>query len=153
MSKRSDMQALNEPIVNIKGVRIRALHLFSIDFDVILMIENPNPFGATVREFPFTVFFRSGTHEKEIATGETVKMDIPANNSVEITVPLTSHDLALFEGMLSLIKKGNIQLKVQGTAVIEHIIGWSLPVMEEIEITEHEIAEAVLKKIRGNPGP
>jgi len=147
------MQALNEPIVSIKGVKIRALHLSSVDFDVVLRIENPNPVGATVRELPFTVFFRSGSHEKEIASGETIEMDIPANNSVEITVPLTSHDLALFEGMLSLIKKGNIQLEVQGTAVIEHIIGWSLPVMEEIEITEHEIAEAVLAKIRGKQGP
>jgi LEA14-like dessication related protein len=143
------VQALNEPVVTIKGVKIRAIHLSSLDFDVILRIENPNPFGATVREFPFTVFFRSGSQEKEIASGETVKMDIPASDSIEITVPLTSHDLALFEGIVSLIKKGNIQLKIEGTAVIDHIIGWSLPVTEEIEITEHEIAEAVLRKIRG----
>jgi LEA14-like dessication related protein len=143
------MQTLNEPVVTIKGLKIRALHLSSIDFDVTLKIENPNPFGATVRELPFTVFFRSVNQEKEIARGETVKMDIPASDSIEITVPLTSHDLALFEGMVSLIKRGNIQLKIQGTAVIDHIIGWSLPVTEEIEITEHEIAEAVLRKIRG----
>ena len=146
------MQALNEPIITIKGVKIRGLHLSSIDFDVILRIENPNPFGATVRELPFTVFFRSGIQEKEIASGQTIKMDIPASDSVEITVPLTSHDLALFEGIVSLIKRGNIQLEIKGTAVIDHIIGWSLPVTEEIEITEHEIAEAVLAKIRGKQG-
>jgi LEA14-like dessication related protein len=149
MSKWSDMQSLNEPLVTIEGVKIRALHLSSIDFDVILRIENPNPFGATVREFPFTVFFRSGNKEKEIASGETVTMDIPASNSIEIAVPLTSHDLALFEGLMSLIKQGNIQLKIQGTAAIDHIVGWSLPVTEDIEITEHEITEAVLRKIRG----
>ena len=143
------MQALNEPIVTIKGVKIRSLHLSTIDFDVILKIENPNPFGATVRELPFTVFFRSGTQEKEIASGQTITMDIPASDSIEITVPLTSHDLALFDGIVSLIKKGNIQLEIKGTAMIDHIIGWSLPVIEEIEITEHEIAEAVLRKIRG----
>jgi LEA14-like dessication related protein len=146
------VQALNEPVVTIKGVKIRALHLSSLDFDVILRIENPNPFGATVREFPFTVFFRSGIQEKEIASGETVKMDIPASDSIEITVPLTSHDLALFEGIVSLLKKGNIQLEIKGTAVIDHIIGWSLPVTEEIEITEHEIVEAVLRKIQGKQG-
>jgi LEA14-like dessication related protein len=146
------MQALNVPIVTIKGVKIRALHLSSIDFDVILRIENPNPFGATVRELPFTVFFRNGNQEKEIASGQTIKMDIPASDTIEITVPLTSHDLALFEGFVSLIKKRNIQLKIQGTAVIDHIIGWSLPVTEEIEITEHEITEAVLRKIRGKQG-
>src|SRR5512136_380712 len=143
------MQSLNEPVVTIKGVKIRAIHLSSLDFDVILKIENPNPFGATVRELPFTVFFRSGTREKEIASGQTITMDIPASGSIEITVPLTSHDLALFEGVVSLIKKGNIQLEIKGTAMIDHILGWSLPVTEEIEITEHEIAEAVLRKIRG----
>jgi LEA14-like dessication related protein len=146
------MQTLNEPVITVKGVKIRGLHLSSIDFDVILTIENPNPFGATVRELPFTVFFRSGTREKEIASGQTITMDIPASGSIEITVPLSSHDLALFEGLVSLIKKGNIQLEIKGTATIDHIIGWSLPITEEIEITEHEIAEAVLKKIRGKPG-
>jgi LEA14-like dessication related protein len=146
------MQALNEPVVTVKGVKIRALHLSSVDFDVMLKIENPNPFGATVRELPFTVFFRSGTKEKEIASGQTITMDIPPSGSIEITVPLSSHDLALFEGMVSLIKKRNIQLEIKGTAMIDHIVGWSLPVTEDIEITEHEIAEAVLKKIRGKPG-
>ena len=146
------MQPVNEPLVTVKGVKIRALHLSSIDFDVILRIGNPNPFGATVRELPFTIFFRSGKQEKEIASGETLKMDIPANNSIEIIVPVTSHDLALFEGFMSLIKKGNIHLEIKGTAVIDHIIGWSLPVTEEIDITELEIADAVLRKIRGKPG-
>jgi LEA14-like dessication related protein len=143
------MQALNEPVISLKGVKIRALHLSSIDFDVTLKIENPNPFGATVRELPFTVFFRSGNQEKEIASGAAVKMDIPASDSIEITVPLISHDLALFEGMVSLIKKGNIQLSVRGTAVIDHIIGWSLPVTEDIEITEREIGKAVIDMIKG----
>ena len=146
------MLALNEPVITIKGVKIRALHLSSIDFDVILKIENPNPFGATVRDFPFTVFFRNGAQEKEIASGQTIKMDVPPSDSIEITVPLTSHDLALFEGMVSLIKKGNIQLEIKGTVAIDHIIGWSLPVTEEIEITEHEIAEVFLRKIRGKRG-
>ena len=143
------MQALYEPVVTIKGVKIRSLHLSSVDFDVMLRIENPNPFGATVKELPFVVFFRRGTEEKEIASGQTTKMDIPASDSIEITVPLTSHDLALFEGMVSLIKRGNILLEIRGTARIDHIIGWSLPIQEEIEITEHEIAEVVLGKIRG----
>jgi len=146
------MQTLNEPVVTIKGVKIRSLHLSSVDFDVVLNIENPNPFGATVRELPFIVFFRSGTQEKEIASGQITGIDIPASDSIEITVPLTSHDLALFEGMVSLIKKGNIHLEIKGTAMIDHSIGWSLPVTEEIEITEHEIAEAVLRKIRGKRG-
>jgi LEA14-like dessication related protein len=146
------MQALNEPVVTIKGVKIRSLHLSSIDFDVVLKIENPNPFGATVRALPFIVFFRSGTQEKEIASGQTTKMDIPASDSIEIIVPLTSHDLALFEGIVSLIKKGNILLEIKGTAIIDHIIGWSLPVREEIEITEHEISEAILRKIQGKQG-
>jgi hypothetical protein len=50
---------------------------------------------------------------------------------------------------VSLIKKGNILLEIKGTAMIDHIIGWSLPVSEEIKITEHEIADVILKKIRG----
>jgi LEA14-like dessication related protein len=146
------MAVLNEPTIILEGVNIRALHLKSIDMDITLRIENPNPFGATVRELPFTVFFRDGDQEKEIASGETVTVNIPASNGITITVPVTSHDLALAEGLTTLIKKGYIRLEIRGTAVIDHIVGWSLPFTKTVDLTEHEIGKAVMAKITGKQG-
>ena len=146
------MAVLNEPTISLVGVNIRALHLKSIDMDITLRIDNPNPFGATVRELPFTVFFRDGEQEKEIASGETVTVNIPAGNGVTITVPITSHDLALAEGLTTLIKKGFIRLEIRGTAVIDHVVGWSLPFTKTVDLTEHEIGKAVMAKITGKQG-
>ena len=146
------MAVLNEPTITLEGVNIRALHLKSIDMDITLRIENPNPFGATVRELPFTVFFRDGDLEKEIASGETVTVNIPASDGVTITVPVTSHDLALAEGLTTLIKKGFIRLEIRGTAVIDHVVGWSLPFTKTVDLTEREIGKAVMAKITGKQG-
>jgi LEA14-like dessication related protein len=146
------MAVLNEPTITLEGVNIRALHLKSIDMDITLRIENPNPFGATVRELPFTVFFRDGDQEKEIASGETVTVNIPESNSITITVPVTSHDLALAEGLTTLIKKGFIRLEIRGTAVIDHVVGWSLPFTKTVDLTEREIGKAVMAKITGKQG-
>jgi LEA14-like dessication related protein len=144
------MPVLNEPAVTLEGVKIRAIHLTSIDFDVTIRIDNPNPFGATVRELPFTVFFRDGDQEKEIARGEAVTLNIPAGGTLTITVPVASHDLALVEGIASFFGRGSIQLRIEGKASIDHIIGWSLPFSKTIDITEDEIANVVLEKIAGN---
>ena len=147
------MSVLNEPSVILEGVKIRAIHLTSIDFDVTIRIDNPNPFGATVRELPFAVFFRDGDQEKEIARGEAVTLNIPAGGTITITVPVASHDLVLVEGIASFLERGNIQLRIEGKAAIDHIIGWSLPFSKTIDITEHEIADAVLDKITGTHVP
>jgi len=143
------MSVLKEPAVSLEGVKIRAIHLTSIDFDVEIRIDNPNPFGATVRELPFTVFFRDGDQEKEIARSGAVILNIPAGGTITVSVPVASHDLALVEGIASFLEKGNIQLRIEGKAVIDHIIGWSLPFSKTINVTEHDITDAVLEKVTG----
>jgi LEA14-like dessication related protein len=146
------MSVLKEPVVTLEEVKIRALHLTSIDFEVMLRIANPDPFGATVRELPFSVFFRDGDQEKEIASGAAADIQIPAGGDIAIIVPVTSHDLALVEGIASFLERGAIQLKITGTAAVDHLVGWALPFTKTIDITEHEIADAVLEKITGSQG-
>ena len=137
------MLSVNEPVVSLEGVKIRAVHLTSLDLKVSLKMQNANPIDAILRELPFTIYFRSGQQEKEIGSGNTGRVEIPANGSTDISVPVTSYDLALLEALASIIGKGGIRLEIKGNAVIDHILGWILPLTESVDLTEREILDAL----------
>jgi LEA14-like dessication related protein len=144
------MPDLHEPIVTLEEVKIVAIHITSLDLEVKLRVQNPNSISATLRELPFTVFFRNRGHPVEIASGNTGKLEIDAYTSSEIKVPVTTYDIVLIEALASLVEKGGIQLEIKGNAVIDHIVaGWTLPFSKTMDLTEHEIADAILGKNTG----
>jgi len=145
---------MSEPKITLEGVKIRALHLTSVDFEVRLKVQNPNSISVTLRELPFTIFFRTRNRQEEIALGNAGKLEIAANGSTDITVPVTTHNLVLIKALATLIEKGGIQLEIKGNAVIDHIMaGWTLPFTKTFEISKHEIVEAIGGKIPGKKGP
>lgn len=146
------MPDLEEPVVSLEHVKIQALHLTSLDLEVKIRVENENPVSATVRELPFTIFFRFGNRQEEIASGNVANIEIPANGGTDITIPVTSYNIALIEALASILEKGDIQLEIKGTAVIDHILGWTLPFTKTVDITEHELTEALLGKNSGKQG-
>jgi hypothetical protein len=137
------MPEIKEPVVTLERVKIHAIHLPSIGLEVTLKILNPNPIDAILRELPFTVFFHTGKDQKEIASGNTGRVEIPADGSIEIPVSVTSYDLALIEGLAEMVKRGRITFEVKGNAVIDHILGWTLPITETIDITGRQILDAL----------
>lgn len=147
------MPDLIEPVVTLEGVKILAIHIASLDLEVKLRVHNPNSISATLRELPFTIFFRTGGHPVEIASGNTGKLEIDAYSSSEIKVPVTTYNLVLIEAIASLVEKGGVQLEIKGNAVIDHILaGWTLPFSKTMDITEHEVIDAVFGKNKEKPG-
>jgi len=143
------MLTLRDPVVRLEKVAIRAVHLSSLDLEVNPRVENPNPIDAVLRDLPFTVFFRTSSGKKEIASGNTGRIEIPANNNIVIPVPVTSYDLALLEAFVSIIGRGGLRLEIEGNAVIDHIMGWTLPFTEAVDVTAGEIVAALEGKTAG----
>ena len=144
------MPDLHEPVVTLEGVKILAFHITSLDLEVKLRVQNPNSISATLRELPFTIFFRAGAHPLEIASGNTGRLEIDAYQSCDITVPVTTYNLVLIDALATLVEKGGVQLEIKGNAVIDHIIaGWTLPFTKTVDITEHEVIDLVLGKNSG----
>ena len=146
------MPALVEPVVTLEEVRIRAVHLTSLDLDVKVKVQNPNPIDAILRELPFTVFFRAGNRREEIASGNAGQLEIPAHGSTDIVASVTSYDLELIEALATIVEKGGIQLEIQGNAVIDHILGWTLPFSETVNVTERQVLDVLEGKPKGKTG-
>lgn len=146
------MLTMVEPVITLEGVNIRAIHLTSLDLEVKLNVQNPNPIDAILRELPFTVFFRAGNRREEIAAGAAGRLEIPANGSTDIVASVTSYDLALIEALATIVEKGGIRLEIQGNAVIDHILGWTLPFTETVNVTERQVLDVVEGKTEAKKG-
>ncbi len=138
------MPILREPIVILEGVSLRSVSLSSLDLDVAIRVQNPNLFGVTLRELPFTVMFRTGASDQQIATGNTGKVKIPARTSTVLRVPVTSHNSALIGALAAFITAGGIEVTIQGTAVINLLVtGWSVPFRKTIPVTVTQVAGTI----------
>jgi len=141
------MPILQEPAVTLEGIKVRAISLASIDLDVMIKMNNPNPIGVTLRELHFVTLCGTGGHEQEIADGNTGCIRIPARDSTLITVPVTSHNKALIRAIAAFVVRGRIHVTIQGTAVIDCVVThWSVPFEKTLTVTARDIAGAVAGK-------
>ena len=141
------MPVLHDPVVTLEDVRVRKISLTSLDLDVMIRVENPNPIGVTLRQLPFTVMCSSGNRDQEIAAGNTGWIKIPAQGSTMLRIPTTSQNAALIGALATFVTKGGIQVTIQGKATIDCLLfGWSIPFSKTLPVTMAEVVDAVAGK-------
>jgi LEA14-like dessication related protein len=135
------MPLLHEPEVSPEDVRLRSLSLSSLELDVAIRVKNRNPVGVTVQEVPFCVLCRDCVAVRQIATGNTGRLTIPANDSTLITVTVRSDNAILLAALAALATQGSVQVTIQGTAVIDAVLfTWSVPFEKTVTVTVKEVA-------------
>lgn len=141
------MPVLSDPVVSLEYVRVRAFSLLSLDLEVMIRVENPNPIGITLRQLPFTVQYRQGDKQTDIASGDPGRTKIPAKGSTVLHIPITSRNAALLGALASFLTRGSLQVTIQGTATIDALLfGWSIPFSKTLPVTMEQVADAVAGK-------
>ena len=141
------MPVLHDPVVTLEDVRVRKITLTSLDLDVMIRVENPNPIGITLRQLPFTVMCSSGNRDQEIAAGNTGRVKIPAQGSTVLRIPTTSQNAALIGALATFVTKGGIQVTIHGKATIDCLLfGWSIPFSKTLPVTIAHVADAIAGK-------
>jgi LEA14-like dessication related protein len=144
------MPVLHDPVVTLEDVRVRKISLTSLDLDVMIRVENPNPVGITLQQLPFTVRCSSGNRDKEIAAGNTGRVKIPAQGNTVLRIPTTSQNAALIGALATFVTKGGIQVTIQGKATIDCLLfGWSIPFSKTLPVTMSHVADAIAGKDPG----
>lgn len=137
------MPLLHEPEVSLEDVRFRSLSISSLELDVAIRVKNRNPLGVTVKEVPFKVLCRDCATVRQIATGNTGRVTIPANDSTLITVPVRSDNAILLAALAALAAQGTVQVTIKGTAVVDAVLfHWSVPFEKTMPVTMEQIVKA-----------
>jgi len=141
------MPVLHEPVVTLEDVRVSSFTLSSLELEVMIRVENPNPIGITLRQLPFTVMCSSGNRDQEIAAGNTGLIKIPTQGSTVLRIPITSQNAALIRALATFVTRGSMQVTIQGTAIIDCLLfGWSIPFSKTLPVTMDQVADAVAGK-------
>jgi LEA14-like dessication related protein len=138
------MPILKEPSITLEGITVRTVTLTTLDLDVAIRVQNPNRIGVTLREIPFLVLIRERGRLEEIANGNTGTISIPARNSTQVIVPVTSHNTVILRALGAFVAKGGIEVTIKGTAVVDALItGWSVPFEKTVTVTMEQVADVV----------
>lgn len=141
------MPILHEPAISLEGVKIRSVSLSSLDLDVAIRVQNPNPVGITLREILFVVLIHDGEHRPEIANGRTGTIRVKARDSMEINVPVTSKNAAMIRAAAGFVARGRLEVTVKGTVVVDALVtGLPVPFDKTVTVTAAEVADAFTKK-------
>jgi len=138
------MPLLHEPVVTLEDVKLRTLSISSLELDVAIRVENKNTLGVTLRELPFTVFCQDADRTREIARGNTGRVQIAAKDSTLLHVPVKSENAILIGALAAFVTRGKVQVTIKGTATIDCILfGWSVPFTKTVPVTMEQVAGAV----------
>lgn len=138
------MPLLRDPVVTLEDVRLRRISLTSLDLDVAIRVDNPNPLGITIRELPFTVRCSAGKDDTELANGNTGRAAIAASGNTLLSVPVTSRNASLVAALATFIVKGGVNVTIRGTAVIDALLfSWSIPFEKTVPVTMEQVAGSV----------
>jgi len=141
------MPILHEPEVSLEDVQLRSLSVSSIELDVAIRVQNKNPFGVTLKELPFRVLCRDCETTRQIATGNTGRVTIPANDSTLLQVPVKSDNAILLAAIAALASQGSVRVTIKGTAVIDCILfHWSIPFTKDLPVTMDHLVDAVAER-------
>ena len=138
------MPVFCDPVVTLEDVRLLKVSLSSLDLEVTIRVENPNPLGITLRELPFTIFCSSGHTDRQLASGNTGRIQIAKKGSTVLRIPVTSQNTALIRALATFVTKGGVQVTIRGTATIDAVLfGWSVPFEKTLPVTMEQVADSL----------
>ncbi|MFA6332188.1 MAG: LEA type 2 family protein [Methanoregula sp.] len=134
------MPVLHEPEVSLEGVSLRNLSISSLELDVAIRVQNPNPLGVTLKDLPFKVLCQDPDRTRQIAFGNTGRVKIPARDSTLLHVPVRSDNAILIGALAAFVSRGSVKVTIKGTAVIDCIFfSWSVPFSKTLPVTMEQV--------------
>lgn len=119
---------LRPPEVAVTGIAITGLSLQSMDLEVILAVDNPNPIGATIRAVDVNVSYSENGKKVFLGSGAGEGIALPAHDRTEVVVPVTLDNLAMLSAASTLLFTGEIEVTAEGMVTVDAgIISFDVP--------------------------
>jgi LEA14-like dessication related protein len=110
--------ALEDPIVTVGDISLSDVSLSAMTVNTTVNIFNPNPVGADLRKVAFDVWYVDDTGHY-LGHGEQTNISVKGNGNTTVTIPVRIGTIQAAEGVGSLIQKGSLLVRVNGSAFID----------------------------------
>ncbi len=127
--------SLQEPTVTVDGIGIENITPGSTDLSLQLIIENPNPIGATLTQVSFDVYFLDSGQQVFLAHGERGGFAIRPGGETAVSIPVTVDNLGLVQAFLRGLQDGVVTLRVRGSGVLDFgVATFEVPFDRTVEV-------------------
>jgi LEA14-like dessication related protein len=110
--------ALKDPVVTVGEISLSDVSLKAMTVNTTVNIFNPNPVGADLKKVAFDVWYIDDTSHY-LGHGEQAGVTVKENGNTSITIPVRIGTVQAAQGVGSLVRKGSILVRVNGSAVID----------------------------------
>jgi LEA14-like dessication related protein len=110
--------ALKDPVVTVGEISLSDVSLQAMTVNTTVNIFNPNPVGADLKKVAFDVWYLDDTSHY-LGHGEQSGVTVKENGNTSVTIPVRIGTVQAAQGVGSLVRKGSIMVRVNGSAVID----------------------------------
>jgi LEA14-like dessication related protein len=114
-------QAFQNPVVNLRNVKIRSLGLSGGNLDVILSVYNPNGYRLDTSRLTYHLFVGDSV---SLATGAVdTRTSVQASDSTLVTVPVQFTYSGLSAAANQVMQTGAVNYHVTGDVTVGSVVG------------------------------
>lgn len=118
---------VKEPVVSVTDIALSDVSLQTMTVNTTVNIYNPNPVGATLNKVAFDVYYLDDTSHY-LGHGEQTGITVKENGNTTVTIPVKIGNIQALQAVGSLVRKGSIVLRVNGSAFIDlKVYSYELP--------------------------
>jgi LEA14-like dessication related protein len=141
--------ALKDPVVTVGEISLSDVSLQAMTVNTTVNIFNPNPVRADLKKVAFDVWYVDDT-SYYLGHGEQSGVTVKENGNTSITIPVRIGTVQAAEGVGSLVRKGSIMIRVNGSAVIDlKLIRYEKPFEQTREFSAGEFEGLIPATIPG----
>jgi len=119
--------SVKQPTVTVSNIALSDVTLQTMTVNTTVNIFNPNPVSARLNKVAFDVYYRDDT-EHYLGHGEQTGIDVKENGNTTVTIPVKIGNVQALQVVGSLVQKGSITIRVNGSTSIDlKVISYELP--------------------------
>jgi LEA14-like dessication related protein len=134
---------VKEPVVTVTDIGLSDVSLRTLTVNTTVNVYNQNPIGARVSKVAFDIYYLDDTVHY-LGHGEQVNIAVRENGNTSVTIPVQIGTVPALQAMSTLVRKGTITVKVNGSAFIDlKAFTYELPFEQKREFSSDEFTNLV----------
>ncbi len=134
---------VREPIVTVTDIGLSDVSLRTMTVNTTVNVYNPNPLGARVSKVAFDVYYLDDTAHY-LGHGEQANIVVRESGNTSVTIPVQIGTVPALQAMGTLVRKGTLTVKVNGSAFIDlKAFTYVLPFEQKREFRSDEFTNLV----------
>jgi len=144
---------IKKPEIVVDDISVERVTTQSLDLNVRVIVNNPNPVGANLKKIVFDMYYLENGRSKYLGYGEKYGVEIRKQGETTITIPVTVDSSQAIKAVIRIAKEGAVTIKVSGSAYLDlKVTTFEIPFEKSKEIAS-EVFRAISPTETPKPSP